>query len=279
VAPALSELPARLAPSLDLVRRSVAAELAYTMSRMRILERIPGNPIGIAYRPIADGAMALMARHLPSPSFNSVVGLRAEHAQHVGPLAVWYRDNGVKARFAIVPGDGDAKLTQALARAGYYQSGFHASLIGEPSTEATAADGISVERVTSAEAMEDFLAAYVKGWSFPLKDHAQFKANVRPWLGQPGWTLYLARIDGKAAAAGVLYSDAKVGYLADSATDPQFRRLGAHTALLRRRLTDAREAGVDFACSGAEFLSTSHRNMERVGMRVQFTRAIWTDLD
>jgi hypothetical protein len=35
---------------------------------------------------------------------------------------------------------------------------------------------------------------------------------------------------------------------------------------------------VDFVCSGADFLSTSHRNMERVGMRMLFLRSIWTQL-
>jgi len=34
--------------------------------------------------------------------------------------------------------------------------------------------------------------------------------------------------------------------------------------------------GVDVICGGAEFLSTSHRNMERAGMRVLFIRSIWT---
>jgi hypothetical protein len=37
-------------------------------------------------------------------------------------------------------------------------------------------------------------------------------------------------------------------------------------------------AGVDFVCSGADFLLTSHRNMERIGMRLLFLRAIWTPL-
>jgi hypothetical protein len=41
---------------------------------------------------------------------------------------------------------------------------------------------------------------------------------------------------------------------------------------------DASDARVDFICSGAFYLSDSHRNMERAGMRVQFTRAVWTPL-
>jgi GNAT superfamily N-acetyltransferase len=271
--------PARLAPSLDLVRRSLGVELGYTLSRMKVLEGIPGNPIGIAYRRVDEGTVALMARYLPSPSFNTVVGLRAGQAHHVAPLVAWYRENKVRGRFAIVPGGGDIALVQELTRQGYYQSGFHTSLIAEPGANGAFGDGISVERVESAATMEDFLDAYVAGWGFPPKDHDQFKANVRPWLGQAGWTLYLGRIEGKAAAVGVLYVNAKVVYLADATTDPQFRGRGLHAALLRQRLHDANSAGVDFACSGAEFLSASHRNMERAGMRVQFTRAIWTALD
>jgi ribosomal protein S18 acetylase RimI-like enzyme len=77
-------------------------------------------------------------------------------------------------------------------------------------------------------------------------------------------------------ATAILFVHAGVGYFADSATDPAFRGRGLHAALLRRRLRDASAAGVDFVCSGADFLSTSHRNMERIGMRLLFLRAIWT---
>jgi hypothetical protein len=33
-------------PSLDIVQRTLAVDIAYTISRMRVLERLPGNPIG-----------------------------------------------------------------------------------------------------------------------------------------------------------------------------------------------------------------------------------------
>jgi hypothetical protein len=38
---------ARLIPSLDLVQRTLLTDVAYTISRMNVLERLPGNPIGI----------------------------------------------------------------------------------------------------------------------------------------------------------------------------------------------------------------------------------------
>jgi hypothetical protein len=268
----------RLVPSLDLVHRVTELATAYTIARMRILESIPGNPIGIAYRTI-DNVVALRARHLPSPSFNSVVGLRQGQADHIEPLLEWYREHGAAARFEITSGDNDPVLGRELARLGFFQSGCHAALIGEPDPDLPALSEIAIELVTSAEQLEEFLSAYVLGWSIPVPAHDQFKKNVRPWLGQPGWSLYLARCEGQAAATATLFISGGMGYFADSATDPAFRGRGLHSALLRRRMQDASAARVDFVCSGADFLSTSHRNMERVNMRLLFLRSIWTELE
>ena len=149
-------------------------------------------------------------------------------------------------------------------------------MICEPGADGPAENGVAIERVNTAEALEDYLDAYVAGWSIPEKDHAQFKSNVRPWLEQGGWSLYLARVSGQPAAAAILYVHDRVGYLADSATDPSFRRRGLQAALLRRRIRDAGLAGADLVFSRAEPFSSSHRNMERVGMRLQFTWAKWT---
>jgi hypothetical protein len=71
--------------------------------------------------------------------------------------------------------------------------------------------------------MEDYLDAYVAGWEIPDKDQLVFKANVRPWLEQPARFLYLARIDGKPAAAATVFIHERMGYLADATTAPSFR--------------------------------------------------------
>ena len=267
-------LPDRLIASADLVARVLDAETSYTLSRLRVLERIPGNPIGAAYRDVDNGVVAMMARHLPS--FNKVIGLRAGHERHLAPLVEWYRERGVSVRFELVPGYYDPPLGQELTRLGYYQSGFHVSTICEPDGVQAPADGNAVERVTDAERMEAYLDAYVADWGLPASEYERFKQNVRPWRDEPGWSLYFIRVGGRPAAAATLYVHAKVGYLADGTTDPGFRGRGLHAALLRRRIAEAAAAGVDIVCSGAEFLSTSHRNMERVGMRVFFIRSIWT---
>jgi len=264
----------RLVPSLALIERVLATDAAYTISRMRVLERIPGNPVGIGYRRIDDSAVALVSMFLPA--FTRVIGLRPGHEGEIEPLLAWYRGYGVKPTFEIVPGMYDAALGRELARHGFLPSGFHAALIGEPDRSTQPNPAIDIERVTSAEAMEHYLDAYVAGWGVPEKDHAQFKANVRPWREQPGWSLYLARIDGRPAAAATLYVADRVAYLADGTTAPAYRGRGLHAALLRQRIGDASMAGVDFVFSGAEPMGTSHRNMERAGLRLHFLRTKWT---
>jgi GNAT superfamily N-acetyltransferase len=265
--------------SVEMIDRVTEADVAYTIARMQVLEAVPGNPVGIAYRRIDDHTTALMARHLPSPSFNRVVGLRAGDERHIAPLDAWYREAGVAARFEMIPGHFDAALGRELMRLGYAHSAFHAALICPPGGSAAEPGEIAIEAVTTAAQMEHFLHAYVAGWGSPAKDHERFKTNVRPWLGLPGWSLYLARQAGRPAAAATLFVHGAVGYLADACTDPAFRRRGLHTALIRRRIADAHRAGADLVFSGAEFLSGSYRDMERVGLQLLFVRAIWTPTD
>jgi ribosomal protein S18 acetylase RimI-like enzyme len=263
-----------IAPSLERVERTLAVDVSYTISRMKVLERLPGNPLCINYRWVDETAVALMARLVP---FCRVVGLRAGHERHIEPLVSWYREHGISPKFEMIPGHFDAGLGKEMARLNLFQSRFHVSLIGEPARLAGAADDSTViEPVTTAEAMEDYLDAYVAGWEIPAKDHAQFKVNVRPWLNQAGWSLYLGRLNGQPAAAATLYLKDGVGYLADATTNPELRRRGFQSALLRRRIRDAGAAGADTVFSGATPFSTSHRNIERAGLRVHFVRSLWT---
>jgi hypothetical protein len=179
---------------LDLVRRVLSADASYTVSRMQVLERLPGNPIGIAYWWVDEAVVALASRFLPS--FTRVIGLRSGHERHVEPLVRWYREQGLAPTFEMVPGMFDASLGRELTRLGFFQSAYHACLIGEPDLAASAESRFDIQCVRTTEEMEQYLDAYVAGWGIAEKDQVQFKANVRPWLDQAGWSLYLARIDG-----------------------------------------------------------------------------------
>ena len=262
-------------PSAELIDRTLEIENNYTISRMQVLESLSGNPVGITFRHVGGSAVGMMAKHFPNPNFNKIVGLRRGQESEIAPLIAWCRDNGAKPRFEILPRAGDGELGRELSRLGFFPSEFHTSLVRDASPIPQAVRSQEVEEVTTPKVLEEFLTAYCAGWAVP--DVEGFKRNVRPWLGRKGWTLFLAREQGRPAATAILYIEGKAAYLADASCDPALRRRGLHIALLERRINAAANAGVDFICSGAAFQSDSHRNMERAGMRVQFVRAIWTE--
>jgi ribosomal protein S18 acetylase RimI-like enzyme len=188
----------------------------------------------------------------------------------------WYRENNVNGQFMIEPSGHTPALGQALARRGYVQSDFSTALYGLPQTWAAASGGIEISEVQSAQAMEHFLDALLAGWSIPEQYREGSKENMRLWRGVPDWRLYLARIDGRPAAAGKLFLHDRVGFFCDASTRPEFRGRGLQSALLRHCSAVASAAGVELVYSQAKYGSTSHRNMERVGLRVLHTAAIWT---
>ena len=268
-------MPSDILPSSGLIDRTLRIENAYTISRMQVLQSLPGNPVGVAFREIGGIAVGLMAQHFPNPNFNKIVGLGAGQEGEIEGLVGWCRNAGVKPRFEILPRAADSALCRELARLGFVVSESHTSLIRDAAPMGPVVRSADVEEVTTPQVLEEFLDAYCAGWAIP--DCESFKRNVRPhWLGREGWSLFLARDGGRPAASAVLYVRDGVAYLADASCDPAYRRRGLQLALLQRRIAEAIAAGVDFICSGAAFQSGSHRNMERAGMRVQFVRSIWT---
>ena len=258
--------------SVALSRRLMRVNIAYTIARMKVIEARSGEPVGIRW---FGDAVALMARKVPSPSFNAVVGLRDGQEHVVGEIDDWYRENKIRPRFAIAPDDHSAALGKALAARGFAVTEFDTVLYGLPPDKAVAT-GVAIEQVDTPAVLEKFLDTLLTGWGIPHEHHEGAKGNMRGWLDVPGWQLYLARIDGKPAAAAKLFLHDGVGYFADAATRPEFRGRGLQAALLRHRAAAAAQAGAELTYSQAASGSTSQHNMERVGLRVLSTRAIWT---
>ena len=86
---------------------------------------------------------------------------------------------------------------------------------------------------------------------------------------------FVAEADGVMAATGVLAMHEGVAVLAGASTRPAYRRRGAQIALLGARLHYASTAGCDVAMMCARPGSASHRNAERRGFRVAYTRIKW----
>jgi GNAT superfamily N-acetyltransferase len=95
---------------------------------------------------------------------------------------------------------------------------------------------------------------------------------IEGFYGRRDACFFLAFVDGIVAGGGAVFANHGVGGLFGASTLPPFRRGGVQSALLAARLAWAREKGCDLGVSFARPGSISHRNIERNGFRVAYTR-------
>lgn len=189
----------------------------------------------------------------------------------------FYRVRGREAQIEIVPSFADQNLLADLAGHGYYQSGFHTSCYIDP----TACQPIQIDsRIRIAELEEDQFDIYAtihgRGTGLPDSGIVPVAANNQVLYRRPGWKFYMAYVEDVPAAVGVMYASNGLASLTFAATLPEYRRLGLHQMLLVKRIEEAKQLGCRLAISQCTYLSQSHRNMERIGMKIGYTRTTWT---
>ena len=259
-----------LIPDLELVRRCQAIIGDCVASRVQIIADRPGNPSGAGVRRMGR-ATAVRCPAFGENLFNHGFGFTDENLDAAREAIAWYAEHSVPAAFEIAPGAPSDALMELLHTHGYRQTGFHGAFAGWSDTPAAPSPGVEVRRVENDADLTTFTDAYHRGWN-----RTEFRIPTRPWLGAPGWSLYLGLCDGAPAGAAILYMANGDAYLADGAVDPAFRNRGVHRALLDRRCAEAAAAGAKVVFSGADYLNGSCRNMIRKGLGVLYTKAIWT---
>ena len=259
--------------TIELARRIERVATDFCAERMAGIAAQAGNPFGVRIQELDGGGTLLAAAGLPLDWMNTAYGVYTADACEQA-LRI-FTELGVSPRFHMLPGR-FPEVAGCLSAAGLAHTGFVCSLYGRPSTaEPRAAPGISVRRVATAT-IDGFLDTFMEGFETPVEIREGSKANMRHWAERESFRLFLCEYEGRAAGTGVLYVDDGIGYLAAAATVPEFRGRGGQTALIARRIEEAVAAGCDLITGQAEFGSTSQHNMERAGLRIAFTKAVWT---
>ena len=251
-----------------LVPRLLAQEVEYTAARAGVIGRRPGNPFGVAMR--REGAVfACQVAGVPSPWLNRVIGLGEAQAGLVARLRPWF--GAVAPRFETTPDSLGPGLGQALVEAGLVP-GDGDALVWGAGRGGAVPEGVSL--VEDAAALEDFLDAHLVGLELPVAVHEGAKANMRGWLGVPGFQLLLAHEGGVPAGACALHRQGGQTYVADMSTRPEWRGRGVQTRLLAAAHALHGEGGIVWA--RCRFLSQSHRNLQRAGLGTLCTTVFWS---
>lgn len=280
-------------PSIALTRLLEQSESDYMMDRMAAIRDRPDNPEGVELATFGS-ALALYSRTMPWPSFNTVKGFSTENADDLDAILDFYRSRGRKPQIEIVPARVDSTTLQLLSERGLYQSGFHVTLYralsdgeheaaGRVLDEESAISAAAETNFRIRELAEDDFTAYAtvhcRGTGLPDSGIAPVAANNAILAARPGWHFYLADAAEEAAATAVMYSKQGVSSLTFAATLPQYRGQGLHRRLIAARMHQARQLGDAWVVGQCNYNSQSHRNMEALGMRIGYIKALWSAVD
>lgn len=252
------------------------AEIQTLASRLNAIQSIQGNPMGV--NQLVKGAThAFAVKHIPGPAFNTIRGLNEQDLSHIEEIFRFYENLSINFRVEIAPPNSSEALFRKLAEQGLYQSGFHASFIGEVKSLENQRMQHSLEiRPLQKDEFDLFASIYVTAFGLSSFIQDGIKQNNEVLFEVPGWEFYIAYKLDVPVGIAVLYVQGEFATLAAAATLPGYRNTGVQSVLLQKRVEMAIKKGVRYITSEAAYGSGSHRNMERAGLKLAYTKALWT---
>ncbi|MDP9145050.1 MAG: GNAT family N-acetyltransferase [Actinomycetota bacterium] len=254
------------------------------------LERAELKAWGALYRdatPAASGACGLGIRDFPPAAAmwmskidvlacNRVVGLGLDQTPDrkvIKEIVATY-DQAMVPRFFVqlAPLVTVGPTITALTDLGFVPYNNWVRLVRDASPPGPIPTKVRVEQIDAARA-GDFARILCDGFGW----NADLAVAVEGVVGRPGWRCYLAFDGDRPVATAALVVDGRIGWLSFAATLPEARGLGGHTALLGRRILDARAAGCEVLCvetaeETQEKEAPSYRNVLRAGFEVGYVR-------
>jgi GNAT superfamily N-acetyltransferase len=263
-------------PSNALVKDIEHSELVYMHDRMIAIQNRRGNPEGIEIARFGN-ALCLYSKTMPWGAFNTVKGITNEELDDIHSIINFYRVRDRRIQFEIVPSHVNANLLKFLSEQGLYQSGFHTSTYMEPQIfDDKLPEHIHIQELNEDQ-FETYALIHCRGTGLPDDGITPVAANNKVLFDRAGWKFFLALVHGVPAAVAVMYSNDGIASLTFAATLPEYRGIGLHQYLLKKRITEAKRNKCRLVVGQCHFLSQSHRNMERIGMKIGYIRTTWTE--
>ena len=239
----------------------------------------PANPDGYALFD-SGSARASLTTNPHARGFCSIVDATGSSEKALLECIAFFDARHVRPRAHVSPYDLDPARAALRAKAGLMQTGFHTVLHAPldalpPFVREEGDERIQIEEVRDADRFETFLDVQIRGWGIPEVALEYVKSVRRPWRGAADHRFYLATLDDQPAAHAMTFEAGDSAYLSSANTLPAFRRQGLQTALIRRRINDARREGKRRVIGAADYESSSRTNMMRCGMQVAYTAAWW----
>jgi GNAT superfamily N-acetyltransferase len=262
--------------TFELARQIEQMDIYYSVSRLGGMQATLGNPLGIQIKSYGN-TVAFLIKAWPDFWYGQkVLGLSSADGVFLDEIVQLFRHNDLTCRFEIIPGNLDESLACRLNELGFIQMGFSTALYGCPKRSLQPLPaGVTVQAVPTSQ-LDFFIDLYQDCFEYPRLVENEKKV-VRKWIegAQHKMECFIASLNNNPAGIGILFSHGKLSLLADAAVLPRYRSSGCHTALIQRRIERAAERGCELLTSFPAFGSNSHRNLERAGLRIAYTKTMW----
>lgn len=229
--------------------------------------------VGAAWIAVGGGWATFTGKDSP---ITQAVGLGmagAVEEAEVARMENFYRSRGAATNIETCP-LAHPSLFEALGRRGYRVVEFSNVLyraIEAGETFARAPEGLHLRKARDDERM--FWAETVaRGFADEIPVTPELVSVLSAFADRPGAQLWLAEVDGEVAGGAALAIAGGIAGLFGAATLPSFRRRGVQGAFFAGRLSEAARMGATLAYTITLPGSASHRNAERAGFRVAYTR-------
>jgi len=242
----------------------------------------PGNTAGAESTRIR-AATAIAVTAIDFGFFNRVIGLGmaepAEEADVEAASSFFLERNRAQSVIHVAPRAEPLDLDGWLETRGYIRGArwaklWHALVNVDPPDR-----GYHIERI------DDTLATTFADVSYTAFGVPPILFDIASsTVGRPGWAHYIGYEDDLPVATGAMRLQSGVAWFGFGATLEAHRGVGWQTAMLQRRLHDAREIGAWLAVSetGEETVqhpvNHSYRNMLRTGFEPAYARQNWVRL-
>ena len=246
-------------------------------SRLSKIKMIANNPMGVEIRKYGN-ATAFTVQNIPGPSFNKVKGMMDEDLAYLDDIINFYEEKGIPPRFELTPAHATSPLYSSLTKRGLFHNDFLTNLYADPqilSDYENEYQSISIREFNGDE-FDLFAELYVSAFNMPKFLKENIANNNKVLHGSLEWKFYLACYQGEPAGMGVLYIGEKGAYLAAAGTIPSYRNKGIQGKLIRYRMKEAQQRNCQLIVGQANFGTSSQNNMERAGLKIAYTKSVWT---
>lgn len=235
--------------------------------------------------PLAGGLTAFGGEHSP---LNKVVGLGFDGAPSAEALEMIEqeyarRDCAVQVELSTLA---NPEIGATLSKRGYQLCG-HENVLGLPlptPVRKPANDNFDLV-ITPVDAREhdQWLDCVVSGFlsvdAQGVAAHESFERRsletvIDDFASVPGMSRLIARLGGAVVGGASMRITDGVAQLCGASTLPQWRRRGAHSAMLSARLQLAAESGCDIAIVTTLPGSKSQENVQKRGFELLYSRAL-----